>query len=58
MSRLRIIVYLNEVTLRNQRSILERIIDIDDALVIDYNQISRTLKFLYGKESIINFIIY
>lgn len=58
MSKLQIIVYLNEVTLRNQRRILERIIDIDDALVIDYNQISRTLKFLYGKDSIINFIIY
>lgn len=58
MSKLQIIVYLNESTQRANRRILERIVDIDDSIVIDYNQVTRSLKFLFGKDSIINFIIY
>lgn len=48
---------MNESAQANGKRIFERVITIDDSIVIDYTQIIKVLRFMFGAQVIINFNI-
>lgn len=58
MYRLRVCVFASEEMQRNNKRLFERIVDVNDNLVIDYHCIVKALTLLYGENCIINFSIH
>lgn len=57
MSQLQVQVFLNETAQANGKRVFERIVDINEDVIVDYPQVIKTLRFLYGERVIINFNI-
>lgn len=57
MSQLQVQVFMNESAMRSNKRLFERIVTIDDSVVIDYNRVISVLRFLFGAQVIINFNI-
>ena len=57
MSSLQIQVFMNESALATGKRIFERVITVDDSIAIDYTQIIKVLRFMFGAQVIINFNI-
>lgn len=55
MCTLQIQVFLNEATLAANKRVFERIVSLNDACSIPYENITRALRFLFGSSIIINF---
>lgn len=55
MCRLQVQVFLNQNTFEKGIRVFERIVDVNDSIDVDYSSLVRSLKFLYGKEIVINF---
>lgn len=51
--RVRIIVFSNVSARSNERPLFERIVDYDNSLVFPFESIYKTLKCLFGSQSII-----
>lgn len=57
MSQLQVQVFMNESAMQSNKRLFERIVTIDDSVVIDYGRIISVLRFLFGSQVIINFNI-
>lgn len=55
MCRLQVQVFLNQNTFEKGIRVFERIVDVNENINVDYSGLVRSLKFLYGKEIVINF---
>lgn len=55
--RIQVQVFRDEIALQDNKRLLERMIEVDDNINVDYNCIIRALTFLYGRDVIINFNI-
>lgn len=58
MTRLQIQVFANERNLQSNKRLFERIVSVPDDTVIIYDEIVKSLRFLYGERVIINFSLY
>lgn len=55
--RIQVQVFRDERAAQDNKRLLERIVEVDDNINVDYSCIIRTLSFLYGRDVIINFNI-
>ena len=55
--RIQVQVFRDERALQDNKRLLERMIEVDDYLNVDYNCVIRALTFLYGRDAVINFNI-
>ena len=55
--RIEVQVFISEQALQDNKRILDRVLDVDDNLNVDYSCLIRALSFLFGKNDIINFKI-
>lgn len=55
--RIQVQVFRDERALQDNKRLLERMIEVDDNINVDYNCVIRALSFLYGSDAIINFNI-
>lgn len=57
MCNLQIQVFMNEQTFANNKRLFERIIQVNDSCSIPFENIAKTMQFLYGQNIIINYKI-
>lgn len=55
--RIQVQVFRDERAAQDNKRLLERIVEVDDNINVDYSCIIRVLSFLYGRDVIINFNI-
>lgn len=55
--RIQVQVFRDDRALQDNKRLLERIVEVDDNLHVDYDCLIRALSFLYGRDAIINFNI-
>lgn len=55
--RIQVQVFRDERALQDNKRLLERMIEVDDNINVDYGCVIRALTFLYGRDAIINFNI-
>lgn len=57
MKNLQVQVFMNEAAMKTRHRVFERIVSFNEACVIDFCSIMRTLYFLFGDSVIISFNI-
>lgn len=55
--RIQVQVFRDERALQDNKRLLERVVEVDDNINVDYSCVIRALTFLYGRDVIINFNI-
>lgn len=55
--RIQVQVFRDERAVQDNKRLLERIVEVDDNINVDYSCIIRALSFLYGRDAVINFNI-
>ena len=55
--RIQVQVFRDEKALQDNKRLLERLVEVDDNINVDYSCVIRALTFLYGRDVIINFNI-
>ena len=55
MNQLQIQVFMNELAQANGKRLFERIVNVDDSIRVDYDNLIRTFRFLYGNNILITF---
>lgn len=55
--RIQVQVFRDEKAVQDNKRLLERIVEVDDNINVDYTCIIRALTFLYGRDVLINFNI-
>ena len=55
--RIQVQVFRDEKALQDSKRLLERLVEVDDNINVDYSCVIRALTFLYGRDVIINFNI-
>lgn len=55
--RIQVQVFRDERAAQDNKRLLERIVEVDDNINVDYSCIIRAFSFLYGRDVIINFNI-
>ena len=55
--RIQVQVFRDERAAQDNKRLLERIVEVDDSINVDYSCIIRALSILYGKDVVINFNI-
>lgn len=55
--RIQVQVFRDERALQDNKRLMERVVEVDDNINVDYSCVIRALTFLYGKDVVINFNI-
>lgn len=55
--RIQVQVFRDERALQDNKRLMERVVEVDDNINVDYSCVIRALTFLYGRDVIINFNI-
>lgn len=57
MCEVQIKVFMNEETANQNKRLFERIVTMNDAFSVPYEMIIKAMRFLYGGQCIISFLI-
>lgn len=55
--RIQVQVFRDERALQDNKRLMERVVEVDDNINVDYSCVIRALTFLYGRDVVINFNI-
>ena len=58
MTRIKVSVHMDEKQMLANKRLFERIIDVAGDIMVSYQEIQRTLFFLFGEKAIINIQIH